>query len=111
MRARLDLSQEGRVIRMSKAILVMDMPNGCDGCPICQGIATDGDFVCSIRDKDGNEQGFYDGEYERPSYCPLRELPQKKEVLKREQYEFGGIGLAFTEGYNRCIDEILGGGE
>ena len=44
-------------------------------------------------------------------WCPLREVPQKKEVLKREQYEFGSIGLAFTDGYNACIDELLGGGE
>lgn len=107
MRARLDLSQEGRVIRMPKAMLIMDMPNGCDGCPICQGIATDGDFVCSIRDKDGNEQGFYDGEYERPSYCPLRELPKKKDTdnCKTELYRGKCVG------YNSCIDEILGGDE
>lgn len=92
---------------MAKAMLIMDMPNGCDGCPICQGIATDGDFVCSIRDKDGNEQGFYDGEYERPSYCPLRELPQKKdEPLFYLTYDEG-----YDAGYNACIDEILGGGE
>lgn len=105
MRVRLDLSQEGRVIRMSKAMLIMDMPNGCDGCPICQGIATDGDFVCSIRDKDGNEQGFYDGEYERPNYCPLREVPPRA-----YHPNFCDNGR-FDAGYNACIDEILGGGE
>lgn len=42
---------------MSKAVLVINTPKKCGDCPICQGVAMDGDYVCSIRDKDGNEQG------------------------------------------------------
>ena len=91
---------------MAKAMLIMDMPSGCDGCPICQGIATDGDFVCSIRDKDGNEQGYYDGEYDRPNYCPLREVPQKKVATFRDT----AYDRVEKIGYNACIDELLGGG-
>ena len=95
---------------MSKAILVIDMPNGCDGCPICRGIASDGDFVCSIKDKDGNEQGFYDGEYERPDYCPLKPLPEKKlQIPVMHDYD-GGYSHGMIRGWNDCIDEILKGG-
>ena len=92
---------------MSKAILVMDMPSSCDDCQICRGIATDGDYVCSILDKDGNEQGFYDGEYDRPNYCPLREIPKKLEVKDDKSMS----EMLVKDGYNACIDEILGGGE
>lgn len=91
---------------MAKAMLIMDMPNGCEGCQICQGIATDGDFVCSIRDKDGNEQGFYYGEYERPNHCPLREVPQYKPL------DVDGISEFYAHvGFNQCLNEILRGGE
>jgi hypothetical protein len=110
MRARLDLSQEGRVIRMSKAILVMDMPSSCNVCRYCEVHVRKRCLISACKllpfsriDKEKI--------HERQEWCPLREVPQKKEVLKREQYEFGSIGLAFTDGYNRCIDEILGGGE
>lgn len=91
---------------MSKAMLIMDMPSRCGDCPcfdnfnrMCQ---EEHKFLSMVEINIKNK---------KPTWCPLREVPQKKEVLNREQYEFGSIGLAFTEGYNACIDEILGGGE
>lgn len=47
----------------------------------------------------------------KPEWCPLRELPQKKEEHPKEYYEFGSIGLSFCIGYNACIDEIMKGSE
>jgi len=84
---------------MAKVMLIMDeMPTTCSQCNLCgfDGVCHAVHEFCQYR---------FDKKQE---WCPLREVPQKKEVLKREQYEFGSIGLAFTEGYNRCIDEILG---
>lgn len=40
-------------------------------------------------------------------WCPLRKLPEKKEELSVEEYEFGRLGKAFTSGWNACLDEIL----
>ena len=92
---------------MAKAMLIMDMPSSCSKCPICQGIDMCGEYICSIKDEFEYEQGYYDGEYDRPNYCPLRDCPTKK--------EFSDIETAYdrvkTLGYNACIDEILGGGE
>ena len=91
---------------MSKAILVIDMPSSCSKCSICQGIDMCGEYICSIKDEFDGEQGYYDGEYDRPNYCPLREVPQKKDTTYhpcRNPY--------VTEGYNACIDELLGGAE
>lgn len=96
MRARLDLSQEGRVIRMPKAMLIMDMPSCCDKCPV-HSINVFGDICC--RGKDGRICLS-----EKPTWCPLRSVPQKKTELTMFD-----IGEAM--GYNACIDEILGGGE
>ena len=57
---------------MKKAMLIMDMPDTCGRCQLCQGVALDGDYVCSIFDKDGNEQGYNDGKYSKPEWCPLQ---------------------------------------
>ena len=86
-----------------KAILVMDMPSSCGECPICQGIDKCGEYICSIKDDFEYEQGYSDGKYERPDYCPLRECPKKRE--KSNYYTDWSVG------YNACIDDILGGGE
>ena len=44
--------------------------------------------------------------YKKPTWCPLREVPQKMEYNHCQDY-----GQVLIEGYNACIDEILGGGE
>lgn len=56
---------------MRKAVLVIDMPDTCGRCQICQGVAMDGEHVCSILDEDGNERGYDDGNYGKPDWCPL----------------------------------------
>lgn len=43
----------------------------------------------------------------RHEKCPLQELPEKKEGLSIEQYEFGGLGKAFVSGWNACLEQIL----
>ena len=79
---------------MAQAILVMDMPQNCFKCKL-QNFAT-----CRIANK------CHVGD-KRPDWCPLRELPEKKEELSVEEYEFGGLGKAFASGWNACLDEIL----
>jgi hypothetical protein len=88
MRARLDLSQEGRVIRMSKAILIMEMPSSCEECQLFYN--TEGTKMCEAIGR------LVECESEKPTWCPLREVPSKEK---------------FPYSYNACIDEILGGGE
>lgn len=80
---------------MSKAILVIDMPKNCEQCP-CFSIGSFYD-VCRLaqQTKSFKEKGI-------PDWCPLRELPQKKELYLSINNEKG-----YCEGYNACIDEIL----
>ena len=80
-----------------KAILVIDNPNDCYDCP------------CYYEDKDMCEAFDKKAKADsgRPSWCPLRPLPSKRR--KPFTKTFGtpyNIGKA--EGWNRCLDEILG---
>ena len=41
----------------------------------------------------------------KPDWCPLMDLPKKKNFWSEEH------GGKFSEGWNDCIDEITGGGD
>ena len=78
-----------------KAILVIDMPKNCAECKLIhlQGI---GEGTCNAVEWE-----------ERPSRCPLRLLPQKKETRYGVQYS--GLAEEYRkEGWNECLDAILG---
>ena len=105
-----------------KEILVIDKPEYCDDCPILfenycgktlMKLELDYDETCN---------------YLRPSWCPLRPLPQKIEVDVKKiedimNTEFQMVDVIQDKikakikldtdklialGYNKCIDEILG---
>lgn len=89
---------------MSKAILVMDMPKNCRGCPcsyFTEGAWSD---FCQV-----NNTPIID-EYKRVNCCPLREVPQKKDMEEMRKRTLLA-DIYYAQGYNACIDEILGGGE
>lgn len=85
---------------MPKAVLVMDMP---ECCPDCRFFESDW-RECYAISKRYNRDIMT--EEAKPNWCPLRELPEKKEELAIEQYEFGGLGKAFVSGWNACLDAI-----
>lgn len=95
-----------------KSVLVIDTPNNCSECPCCYVSENDwGDFIsarCQMKYK-----GFVDkySEYNkgRPSWCPLRPLPDKATV------DESMLGIGFDDfntiyylGFNECIDKITG---
>lgn len=89
---------------MSKAMLIMDMPRCCVECPCFN----ENYASCS---KEKLYLSLYNIEAIKPNWCPLRELPEKKES-DIEKYHYGEMKKwHYSEGYNACIDEILGGGE
>ena len=74
-----------------KAILVIDMPTNCNKCEVkCDGYTA----------KQYAEKGIT-----RPNWCPLRPLPDEKEDLF---YPCNEYVRAVNEGWNACLDEILG---
>lgn len=88
---------------MSKAFLVFDMPKSCKECKLHEMASNFNEHLCAptqkTHDKFANK---------KPDWCPLRPVPEKHKELSIEEYEFGKLGLAFTQGWNSCINEILG---
>lgn len=92
---------------MSRAILILDkMPENCMNCRLRY---KDGDtdewfrFRCHISEDQIPKEG-------KLNNCPLKPMPRKLPI------ESGSIMNTFKEstkykhiGYNKCIDEILGG--
>lgn len=83
---------------MAKAVLVMDMPEQvCQKCTLCYGTKNDDEYLCCAVGKlvpDGK----------KPDWCPLRELPEKKET----NYYMNNKGKGIVEGWNACLDAIDG---
>lgn len=102
---------------MAKAMLIMDMPNKCHECQ-CAYI-TLSERECMAMDLKAID---VDVKNEKPTWCPLREVPSKHEkghclkvAIENDCYDDTVQDDAWCEGYdkgyNACIDEMLGGGE
>ena len=82
---------------MSKAVLVMNMPECCADCP-CSFFERDNpifNLICGVTQEDAYNVG-------KPDWCPLRELPEKKERRIGEHGE-----RMFRAGFNACLNEIM----
>lgn len=82
---------------MSKAVLVMNMPECCANCP-CSFFERDNpilNLICGVTQEDAYNVG-------KPDWCPLRELPEKKERRIGEHGE-----RMFRAGFNACLNEIM----
>ena len=93
---------------MAKAVLVMDdMPECCADC-YCGHFERDTkelNLVCGATGEDANNVG-------KPDWCPLRELPEKKEEFELRKCKGSVKGtwkvpLIENKGFNACLDEIL----
>lgn len=82
---------------MAKAVLVMNMPESCADCP-CSFFERDNpilNLICGVTQEDAYNVG-------KPDWCPLRELPEKKERRIGEHGE-----RMFRAGFNACLNEIM----
>lgn len=93
---------------MAKAVLVMnDMPECCADC-YCGFFERDTkelNLICGATGEDANNVG-------KPDWCPLRELPEKKEEFELRKCKGSVKGawkvpLIENKGFNACLDEIL----
>ena len=88
-----------------KAILVTDMPNNCYDCQYCRFDARKYNFRgCVLADTDVQD-GTIDICKEVHSCCPLKPMP-----IRQETDWARGVATneAYIDGWNDCIDEILG---
>lgn len=91
---------------INKSILVIDTPLRCYDCPSYKG-SIRGD-MCGVAGNTLTTSELFDTT-KKPDWCPLKPVPKKHKELSIEEYEFEKLGLAFTQGWNSCINEILGG--
>ncbi len=88
---------------MAKAVLIMDMPECCADCQLADDDPSG--LYCMFADD------YYDGSdssEDRASFCPLRELPEKKVADKRLAISplTEGHLNDFEKGWNACLDAI-----
>ena len=93
---------------MSKAILVIDMPQSCGDCPLFE--YSDICMYCAANDIMANENY-------RLKDCPLKPMPQELPTpyMMRQIQIANGIQTEkppyteeYQKGYNDCLREILG---
>lgn len=88
---------------MSKAVLVMNMPECCADCP-CSFFERDNpilNLICGVTQEDAYNVG-------KPDWCPLRELPEKIPESK-SGYEKVTTSVKRI-GWNNCLDTMLENG-
>lgn len=88
---------------MAKAVLVMDMPECCVDCDCgyFERYAKELNLVCGATGEDANNVA-------KPDWCPLRELPEKKEThTVLELHSNGRWSEGMKAGFNICLGEIL----
>lgn len=91
---------------MSKAFLVLDMPERCSGCILLYADEYDNLYCssmnCTISDEIINKK-------EKHSLCPLKLLPQMKERSPVSFDYDGGYSHGIVHGHNEVIMKILEG--
>jgi len=87
---------------MAKAVLIMDMPECCADCRLSD-CDPGGSYCLPV-------YNYYDGSYlsaSRASFCPLRELPKRKETIIYENDDWRTVTeKERNEGFNACLDKI-----
>ena len=89
---------------MSKSVLVIDTPEKCVSC-IYVGVFH---YFCRINCRDIKDIST------KPDWCPLKPLPEKMKVTglyNGEYFKTGNKPPSYKIGWNKCIDEITGGGD
>lgn len=85
---------------MSKAVLVIDMPDSCRECPLFSSYYTD--MCCKGFDNRGINYP-YPKDFKQ-EWCPLKPLPEEDEKEYHIEWSRGYQG-----GWNDCIEAIVGG--
>lgn len=83
---------------MSKAVLVLDMPEGCNDCVL------NNCHFCDVTNENIESYMYDIMEVDKPDWCPLKELPHKR------YHSAYGVPIEMSEDkiWNECISKILG---
>lgn len=90
---------------MPKAVLIMDMPESCSKCKFMyefQGIKKC--QLMNVLNNGASKLSQSTFSQKRHDRCPLRELPEKKRTIGKENE---ADKLLMNAGWNDCLDEIV----
>lgn len=90
---------------MSKGIIVMDIPEYCDYCPVGRIFGINSGVECLVA-PEGQCVSGYGFHVERPDWCSIKPLPKKEKI---NPYGFCNNRTCTKKerGWNDCIDAIL----
>ena len=93
-----------------KGFIVIDIPETCLDCQFCYEMHEGIEAYCSIMDdqNDTNLMREIDKDYcqEKPDWCPIRELPDKKPLYAENGDR--SLDWEFNVGWNSCITKLEG---
>lgn len=93
-----------------KGIVVVDIPERCLNCLFFSEIYEGTEACCTLADDEEYEdicrriEDYYQG---RPKWCPIKPLPEKKELKGNVSNAKGISEESIRIGWNKCIDKIL----
>ncbi len=95
-----------------KVILVMEMPESCLECPCVDACGES----CQVTDREIGtyEDNYINGQYDKPGWCPLVPMPERKMELEKKTYFMGEYAQSIyvpvleNKGWNACLDAIEG---
>lgn len=85
---------------MTKAILVIDMPESCDRCPLVYG--NDISDWCLPMGNFNGDVCMHVINSTKPDWCPLKPAPEEQLIW------FDDERSDWERGYNNCVREIVG---
>lgn len=87
---------------MSKAILVIDMPNSCKECSLL--FRDEYSDWCPCKVKENITDIFEHIEkLNKPNWCPLKPAPEKDEIYYLHEWSAG-----YKKGWNDCVNYLVG---
>lgn len=84
--------------RRKKVMLILEEPMDCTDCPLTDLSSMSGDKLCLAAGKKWIET---QNEGKKPEWCPLRDIPLKKNT------DFCS-NIVYANGWNACVDEVRG---
>lgn len=92
---------------MSKAVLVLDMPESCEECPLQIEVENEKGIVLGANICRGLGKYNKDSS-KKPNWCPLRPVPEKKETICYENDSWCTVEeKTKNAGWNACVDAII----
>lgn len=87
---------------MAKGIIVMEIPEKCEDCPLARYVTLNDRFCCITGKNVYIEQMF-----RHPDWCPVHPMPQRKEVMGYGNYSLLDFERRGRQvGWNDCVDYL-----